>query len=456
LRGHFEGGQSEVQGDLAVADQRRATFKVIDILKSLADQYADAEHSIFGPSSSSRWLVCAGSLVPNALAPNDGNPDSAYGTVFHTVCETWLKTGKAPKHLIGTIQTVDGFEITIDDEMFDHARESVDRCILLPGDHIVERKVYFDRLTPIPKQGGTMDHAALRTHHATVTDHKGGMDRIHAYRNPQAMLYALGILYEFDWDYEFKSFTLRINQPRIGHYDEWECSRDELLEFAGYVKARAALAWRLNAPRTPDPKACQYCRVRGTCAANAQMQFKLMASETDIAFNDTPVEEIRDFVTSVEIGMFEPEAPPAVELTIEHLAALWPYRKMVEGWWKGVERELLERFKDGQQIPGLKVVEGRTHRAWGSEQGAIEALEWLDIPRSEVAPETLISPSEAEKVLLKHGYKRKELPELLGGLTRKPPGKPTLALAHDKRPALVDLTSIAFGDVAENQEDEGT
>jgi len=64
-------------------------------------------HSIYGPSGSSMWLNCPGSLIANLLAPNLGNEDSAYGTVAHELMEQWGKTGIKPVHRIGTSVSVD-------------------------------------------------------------------------------------------------------------------------------------------------------------------------------------------------------------------------------------------------------------------------------------------------------------------------------------------------------------
>lgn len=431
-------------------------------LAALAEAYNASGHSVFGPSSSHMWLVCAGSLIPNMLAPDDAGEDAAYGTVAHEVSETWLKTGTKPRHMIGTKQFVSGrdpkqgFWIEIDQQMMDYVQQSVDRLILLPGDHIIEQKVDFSRLTPITNQRGTMDFAALTKGHAIVADHKYGKGvKVYAERNPQAMLYALGILFEFDWFYDFKTFTLLINQPRLDHFDEWTCTRDDLMEFAGYVKARAAAAWKINAPRTPDPKACQFCKVRQSCAANLRMQFKLASDQTAEAFLDATAEELNEFVTSIEGGSFEPEMLPIPSLRTEHLAALRKYRRMVEGWWNAAEDELMRRALARESIPGLKLVQGRSNREFTSRGDALSKLTAAGLKRDQIIEERMISPAQAEDLLIAAGHRRKNLPELLDGIVKKSPGKPTLAPLSDKRPPIEDSTEGAFAPInPETTEDE--
>ncbi len=429
-------------------------------LLELAERYGRGGHSAFGPSSSHMWLKCSGSLIPNLLAKDDGNAEAAYGTVAHEVSEVWLRTGKRPKHLLGTTMFVEhgewGSLIAIDEEMMHYVQMSVNQCILRPGHHIVEERVNFSRLTPIPNQGGTLDFAALSGDHALVIDHKYGKGvRVDAKNNSQAMLYALGLLYQWDWEYDFKKFTLRIHQPRLDHFDEWECTRDELMEFAGFVKARAAAAWKLNAPRTPDPKACQFCKVRTTCAANIQMQMKLMADQTAVAFEETSHDDLVAFKASLtdDFDRFSPKAVDPVTLGTEELVALKPYRKMVEGWWKSMDHELLRRAIDNERIPGYKLVEGRSHRQYVDVKKAGQTLTSAGLKTKDVFVESIISPSEAEKALIKAGYKRKDLPSLLEGLIFKPKGKPTLAPLSDKRPELTDVSDVSWDDETDETDD---
>lgn len=422
-------------------------------LTQLAKSYSNDNHSIFGPSSSHMWLVCPGSLIPNIQAEDLGSDEAAYGTVAHEYTERWLKEGSEPTYMIGTKVFVPagwwGRYVEVTGEMASYAKQCRDRCAMLPGQHFTEQRVDFSHLTPIPNQGGTLDFAAIDGDTAYVVDHKFGNGvRVYAEDNSQLMIYAIGLIKKLDSP--VSRVVLRINQPRLDHFDEWECSRDHLMEFAGYVRERAKAAWRLDAPRRADPKACQFCKVKSTCAANAQMQFRLMAVETAEAFGDQDSDEIREFREQLTTGQFDPVIVDPLTLTTEHLAALWPFKKTVEKWWDAAAHELLRRAIDGVDVPGLKPVEGRSNRRFNDK--ALAQLVAAGIPRSALMSEVMVSPADAEKVVRKHGFERKDIPNLFEGIIERPRGKPTLAPIADKRPALVNLSGVEWDSESETEE----
>ena len=85
---------------------------------------------------------------------------------------------------------------------------------------------------------------------------------------------------------------------------------------------------------------------------------------------------------------------------------------------------------DGGEIPGWKLVEGRSNRAFTDVDAAVRKL--VDAGYDEALiydrkPKTL---SELEKMLGK-----KTFAELLSECVTKPKGKPTLVLASDRREA---------------------
>lgn len=399
-------------------------------------------HSVFAPSASKMWLYCAGALIPNLFAPDDSGEDAAYGTVGHMVGEVWLKTGKKPLHLLNKTYWVDGagwgFFIVVDEVMLDHVERYVKWCRRTEGAQFVETRVDFSRLTPIPNQGGTADHVACAPGIMVITDLKMGKGVwVYAEWNTQAMLYALGFFYEWDWLYDFQRIVIRIAQPRLDNFDTWEITREELLEFAEFVKVRAAAAWVQGAPRTPSPDACQWCRVQSTCTAKAKAVFDM----TGGAFDDDGTEVTTKQMKRFKLHLAEATKPDVVEaatLSTVELEKLWTWRGAVERFFKQVAEELNNRAEQGAKLKLLKQVEGRARRAWHNPKAALKKLLELGLDLSDLVSEDMASPAAVEELLRKAGYKTKDLPGLLEGLVYKPPGKTTLAPLKDRRQTVLE------------------
>lgn len=441
------------------------------LLDFIATNYRNAGHSIFSPSGSSMWLHCSGSLIPNLLAPDEAGIEAAEGTAAHSVAEEWLTTGERPDHRIGeVVQVREGsqiFDIEVDDSMIDYVQEYVDWCINLPGNHYVEQRVYFSRLTPIPKQGGTADHFACQPGVLTITDLKYGKGvQVYAAKdrddprsiikkdgdivvngNSQAMLYALGVIYKRDWLYDFDKVVIRIAQPRLDHFDVWETSKKELLRFARYVKQRAAAAWRLNAPRRPSESACRWCKVKQTCPAFVS----LVDQVADDCFADLDgelqSERIAGVVKAIDDGTFDPIMPVPVDLSTEQLAKVLPFRSIIETWFAAVEHELEGRALAGEKVVGHKLVEARTNRVFTDERDAIRRLEEVGLSEFELYKLSFISPAQAEELLRKTGMKKKEAVEFLSTVVRKPKGKATLVPESDPRPEYENPADEVFDDI---------
>lgn len=410
----------------------------------------DGGHSVFSPSGSKMWLGCAGSLIPNMFASDDAGEDAAYGTVGHMVGETWLKEGARPNHLLGTRHWVEsgdwGFQILVDDAMMEYVKRYVDWCKNLPGDHYVETRVSISELTPIPDQGGTADHAACTYQRMVITDLKMGKGvRVYAKENSQALLYALGFFYEWDWLYDFHEIVIRIAQPRLDVFEEWTVDRAYLLEFAEFVKVRAAAAWVHNAPRTPSAEACQWCKVQATCGPRMKQLFDVSEGVFSTLDRDIEAGEVEEFREKLHGDWtFKPVNP--AELTTEDLDKIFGMRGTVERLWEKIAEEISRRANSGAKLKNWKLVEGRSRRAFRNKHAAGAKLIELGCKPEEVFVTELVSPAGAEELLRKAGHKRSEWPDLLKGLVFRPPGKATLAPITDGRPAITDKTEGVFGD----------
>lgn len=402
------------------------------------------------------WLYCSGSLIPNILAPDEAGEAAAEGTVAHELGEQWLKSGRRPVERIGeVVKIIEGtqiFEIEITHSMMDYVEQYVTWCWEQDGDHYVETKVYFSDLTPIPNQGGTADHCACLPGHLIITDLKFGKgEQVFALNNTQLRLYAYGFFVMYDWFYDFKKITIRIAQPRLDHFDVWEITREELLEFAAWVKIRAAAAWKPNAPRSPGPKQCLWCKVKGDCVARLLFEERMVDDAFDDLTAEITVEDMANLKKRLDddLDTWELRRPPVATLSVEQKVKLLAYRKMSERWWDQLYDDLLAMLVRGEKVPGMKLVEGRSNRKYTSDEKAIEHLRSLGLSDSDITRTEVRSFTDVEEALRKAGYRRADLPDLLKSITTKPPGKATMVEAGDPRPAISDRDEGVFDDLSD-------
>lgn len=439
--------------------EHRLQFTEIS-LATLAHSRDGTGHSIFGASGSAMFLHCEGSLIANLLAPDDAGEDAAYGTVAHGVAEEWGKTKKKPKHLLGRSVTVNNagkdYTIEIDREMMSYVQECIDRSLYLPGKQFWEVKVKYSFITPIPDQGGTADFVCIIGRKLIVMDWKFGKGHtVYARENTQLMLYALGVLLKYSVDYDIDEVELHIIQPRKEHYDCWVTTPSRIWEFAMWAKERMAKAWRLDAPRTPGEKQCEWCKVKSTCSAYAVWMNDVFLGDWDVI--DAPVTAERMIAVKERLEFeqgFNPVDPMA--LTTSDLGFMLTHRRGIESWFKKAEAELSRRVGAGEKTRYWKIVEGRTKRLVRPQNvnRMVEIAAECGIPRKQVVVEQAITPATFEKLLRKAGVPTAVIRDYVAEVAHKPPGRPALALATDPRPALEDLTEGVFDDLIETHETE--
>lgn len=403
---------------------------------ALVESYQGGGHSVFRPSAASRWMVCAGSLQADILHYQDSaGIEAARGTVAHSISEDWLRTGKRPKIKPGSTRIERGFIIEIDDEMLAKVEEYVDWCNALgPADMVaVEQRVDFSDLTPIPDQGGTADHIHIARRTLTISDLKyGTAERVYARGNKQARLYAYGAWKEWSWAYEIDTIVIRICQPRLEVFETWTITLDELLAFAEEAKRAAHRAWEPGAPRTPDPNACKWCSVRGTCPALAVVAEAL----ADDRLDDLEGQEVNPETVSIPNAILSPRSDPQ-KMSNEELGTVLRWRGTFDAWFRAAHEEALSRASDGGGIPGWKVKEGTTHRSWTNEKDAKVLLLALGLPEAQIETRKLISPKAASDML----RVKKIKPEAIKYAWTKPPGRLSLVSEDDGSEGLSDLSA---------------
>ena len=379
-------------------------------------------HARFAPSSAHRIYDCPASLLLNEQEPDREIYEAAEGTVAHHIAEICARARREPEEFLGmTFDSGDldadydeeqhsskGFAITVDDEMVQGVGAYLDRIMGLPGDHYVETRVNISPWCPIPDQFGTCDHAAASHKKLIITDLKYGRVQVDAPQNKQLVMYALGFINEYDWLYDFDEVIIRIAQPRLDHFDVWITSKAELLAIGEKIKERFALALKPNPPFGPSEKACRFCKVNFKCRANHDFLYheRIM-----------PLDDDDEFVE-----------PDLMLMSDEEIAALWLRKGMYENRMRAVEDYLHNKVADGDFVPCLKTVAGRSSRYFTSEIDAELLLLEAGVPEWKLySKPKFVSAAQAEKLV--RGEAKKNLQRFI----KSKPCKPCLVSADDKR-----------------------
>jgi len=359
--------------------------------------------------------------------------EAAEGTVFHELISEWQLRGR-PDHWMGQTREIDGHTVEIVEEMYVHAEECLSRVHGIPGDRYVETRVDLSSITPIPGQGGTCDLALCQQGVLDITDWKYGKGvQVFAHKNTQLMLYALGFYVEFNQIYDFQTIRMRVAQPRLNHWDLYEVTPDELLEFSEWARERWALAWLPDSPRSPSPKACQWCKIRLTCPALEVARQALV----DLSF------EALDVDPQQPVEPVDPQITPPAELSTVQLAAIYRYRKLMESWFADIGDELIARGLSGEDLGGWwKVVEGRPgNRRWIDEDAAVRAFNKLGVDPYE---QKIRSPAQIEKLVRAAGVRNPVATQYVNLFTDRTPGKPALVPIGDARADLQAAVEDSF------------
>lgn len=370
------------------------------------------QHALLSPSSAHRWINCTAAPRLEADVEDKGSDYAAEGTLAHAYCAQKLKAflglpteGEASEieelndlyHTSEMDEHTDTYK-TIVLEKFNAARAKTKDALLL-----VETRLDFRDY--VPDAFGTADAIIITDDVIEVIDFKYGKGvRVSAVDNPQMMIYALGAYEKFNFDYRIDRIRMTIIQPRIDNFSEWELGVADLMDWADTVlKPKANEAYGEDGVQVPGDW-CRFCKVKNRCRALAKQCIDAAANYSD------------------------PKLLSADELAADVL----PILASVKTWLASVEEYALQQALSGLQLPGWKVVEGRSVRRITDQKGAAFALGKAGYKPTEIfKPQELCGLSELEKLIGK-----KQFAAICGEFIEKPQGKPTLVPESDKRPAI--------------------
>jgi hypothetical protein len=373
-------------------------------------------HAFLSPSASHRWLSCPPSAKLCADVPEQPSTYAQQGTDAHSLCaylvekalnrDTKDPTANLEYYDSEMQQCAEGYAAFVMEE-YEKATQ-----ICPDTDVLIEQKVDFSRW--VEGGTGTADCILLSDGTAEVIDYKHGLGILVSAEseefggNPQLMCYCLGVLEMFDGIYNIDTIRMAIYQPRRENVSIHEMSKADLLRWADEVLAPTA---RLALEGKGDFKAgdhCQFCKVKATCRKRAEYNLEL--ARYDFAMPAT--------LENLEID--------AILMKVDQLTS----------WAADIKEYALNQALLGTDYGHFKVVEGRSNRKYTNEEDVAKVV--LDAGYDPYE-KSVLGITAMSKLLGK-----KKFDELLGSLTFKPQGKPTLVSKSDKRPAMKNTAQEDF------------
>jgi hypothetical protein len=249
---------------------------------------------------------------------------------------------------------------------------------------------------------GTGDALIIADKTLKVIDLKYGKGiRVNPENNSQLMLYGLGALEKVEIFYEIDTVELMIIQPRLDHFAKWSIKADELKAWAEKELIPSALKAYAGEGLQQAGTWCQFCKAAPKCATLASANMKLI----DEQFSDPHL------------------------LKDQQMIEIFRKSDQITNWLNAVTGYMLKEALNGKIWPGLKLVEGRSNRKWSDEDEVKERLKAFGYTDEQILQIKLQGITAIEKLLGK-----KRFPEILGDLTIKPSGAPTLTGKDDLRP----------------------
>jgi hypothetical protein len=331
---------------------------------------------------------------------------AAEGTAAHALAESILMDKDDVQ--VGQTMQVEGFDISITDDMRQNVLVYTDECEVLAEDAdwvAVEQRVFLDGLwgneQPPEPMFGTGDFMCVAGDTAYLRDLKYGKGvGVEVMGNTQLMYYGIGMYYALPEELreKVKEFDLGIVQPRFdhpdGHVRSLKISTDDLRDWASN-ELKPIVDDIAAGITTFVPGAwCRWCPLSGSCKALAQ--HNQVIARTDFDGAAAPVSP--DTLSNREIG--------------DVLEAL----PVITAWINSVRAEALARMeRDDTCIPNWKLVPKRTIRKWTDEQQVLNILVGLGIKAKDVAEVKVGTVAAIEKVLKQNPEAFKSISHLIDG-----------------------------------------
>lgn len=373
--------------------------------------HKDRTHALLSASGASRWMNCNPSARFEDMFPDESSEFAEEGTLAHEISELKLTKYLKPMNLRtfnSKMKKLKSHKL-YKPEMENYTDVYVDNIKELlmsfdkPGTAEIEKKVDFSEY--VPEGFGTCDFVTVDNGTLYIRDLKYGKGvPVSAQDNPQLMLYSLGAYLEFSLFNDIENINMGIIQPRLDIVNIFEISADELMKWAeNEVKPNAEKAFKGEGDFKVGQ--CTFCRAKALCRARAEANMSL---ETEMKLKG-------NILSNEEMGEILNRAGDVVK------------------WVKDIENYCQQAILRGEYVPGWKVVEGRSVRAFSDTEKAMEVLKEKGVAEELMYERKVLTLTQLEGVVGK-----KDFNEYVGDFIIKPKGKPTLVPESDKRAPYVN------------------
>lgn len=400
---------------------------------------APTQHAVCSASSSERWLHCTAAPRFEEQFPPSSSSYAEEGHLAHCICElygrkrfTVMQPSEFEKEMrqLKTDPLFQSEMLTTAQFYVQYLEEKINE---FPAKPFVTFEIKVDFSDYVPEGFGTCDCAIIGGNTLRITDYKHGKGVfVSSVNNSQMRLYALGALKFFSAVYgdTIENVVMAIVQPRISEdVTEERMTVEELRAWGNAVRDKAQRAYSGIGATFEPGDWCRFCRGKAVCKARAKK---------NCAFEDfkdaVPQSAARDGAT-----------PPGTQiLSNVEIADLLVRAADLVKWYSDLKDYAQQEILAGREIPGWKVVAGKSVRAFTDTDAAFNAIRaagYDDVMLYDRKPKTLAA---LEKLVGKKNFEA-----IAGQFITRPMGAPTLVESSDPRsaysPAAADFGGVGNG-----------
>ena len=407
---------------------------------------APEKHALLSASSASRWLVCTAAPRFEEGLPERTSEYAEEGRLAHAIAElkvlkkSTVMTNRTYNSRLNKLKKDPSYNPEMD-KTTDLYLEYINELVMgYDNTPTVAVEVQVDFSAYVPEGFGTCDCCIIGGDTLSIVDYKHGKGvPVAAKGNPQMRLYALGALNRYApiFGGTIKNVRMSIMQPRLDPEPSTDTiTVEELRAWGDSIKPIASKAFSGFGEFVPGDH-CRFCRGKAKCRARANTCTALEDFAGCVPEGSLTPEQKQSMEVATASGM---EAPGL--LTDEEIGELLIRGKSLVQWYKDLEEYATTALLDGKPIPGWKLVAGRSDRAFTDQDAALKAIMEAGYDEAVIYERKPLTLAQLEKLMGKKPFE-----EAVGGYVIKPPGKPKLAEASDKReaynPAAADFSGVS-------------